>query len=285
MNSEEVRRLEPTALCFSGGVDSFYTLLRSGHEVQYLVFVIGFDMGLGDVERAATFGASLRAVAAAAGARPVVIRSNIREHPVFASVSWEHSHGGALAAIGHLLSGVAGQLLISSSHSRDDVIPWGSHWMTDEFWSSERLRVIHVGAELLRRQKLTRIAAEPIVREHLRVCWENQTPTGNCSRCEKCIRTRLTLLDCGALADFAVLEGEESLARHIDALPASRKRLLTHRKLSKQKNISPEIRQALRRLILRTDRAGRAGRAGKNLRRFFSKNLRRFFSRRFWSRK
>jgi len=255
VRSAAATRLESTALCFSGGVDSFYTLLRSGYTINYLVFVIGFDMGLGDVARAAEFESSLREVAAEAGARPVIVRSNIREHPVFASVSWEYTHGGAMAAVGHLLGDAAGQLLISSSRTRDDHTPWGSHWMTDEFWSSERLSVIHVGAELNRRQKLALIAAEPIVRRRLRVCWENRAPAGNCSRCEKCVRTRLALLDCGVLADFTVFEGEETLARHIDDLPPSRGKLATHRKLANQDNISAEIKQALSRLIERTDRA------------------------------
>jgi len=263
---DNATRMESTALCFSGGVDSFYTLLRSGYAIDYLVFVIGFDMGMDDVARAAAFESALRAVAAEAGARPVVVRSNIRKHPVFESVSWEHTHGGAMAAVGHLLSGAAGQLLISSSRSRDDRAPWGSHWMIDEFWSSERLRVVHIGAELKRRQKLPRIAAEPLVRNHLRVCWENHAPAGNCSRCEKCVRTRLALLDCGELANFPVFEGEESLARHIDALPPLRNKLLIHRRLVNQDNISPEIRQALRGLIERTDRAKfRAESAGQNI--------------------
>ena len=269
---DDAARSESTALCFSGGVDSFYTLLRSGHTIDYLVFVIGFDMTLDDRARFEAFGSSLRAVADEFGARPVVVRSNIREHPAFAPVSWERTHGGAMAAIGHLLSGVAGQLMVSSSRSFDDREPWGSHWMTDEFWSSDELRIIHFGAELKRYQKLARIAAEPILRRHLRVCWENREPVGNCSRCEKCVRTRLTLLDYGELANFPIFDGEESLARHIDALPPSHSNLKTHRRLVNQNNISPEIKQALRGLIERTDRAKRQ-----------SAGARQNFLRRIWS--
>ena len=102
---DNTTRLESTALCFSGGVDSFYSLLRSGYAVDYLVFVIGFDMKLDDVARAAAFESSLREVADETGAHPIIIRTNLREHPVFAPVSWERTHGGALAAIGRLMIG------------------------------------------------------------------------------------------------------------------------------------------------------------------------------------
>src|SRR5262249_25540970 len=190
-NPRQAPRATQTALCFSGGVDSFHTLLRSGYAIQYLVFVLGFDVELGDLRRFEAFEPSLRAAAAETGARPVVIRTNLREHSAFAPVSWERAHGGALAAIGHLLDGIVGQLLISSTDPFSLRIPWGSHWMTDAFWSSEKLQVLHVGAHIDRNQKLRAITDEPLARNHLRVCWENRTPVGNCSRCEKCVRTRL----------------------------------------------------------------------------------------------
>ncbi|MGE0128764.1 MAG: hypothetical protein AB7U82_11850 [Blastocatellales bacterium] len=257
VSSGAVAQSESTALCFSGGVDSFYTLLRSGHTINYLVFVIGFDMKLDDCARFEAFKPSLRAAASAVGAHPVVIRTNIREHPAFEPVSWECTHGGAMAAIGHLLSDRIGRLLVSSSRVYTDNTPWGSSWRIDKFWSSERLEVVHAGAELHRSEKLREIIGEPLVREHLRVCWENRAPSGNCGRCEKCVRTRLALLDCGELANFTVFEGKESLALHIDELPPSRGRLLTHRRLVNQDNISLEIKRALRGLIERTDRAKR----------------------------
>ena len=255
VRSSEVARSNSTALCFSGGVDSFYTLLRSGHTINHLVFVIGFDMKLDDLTRFEAFEPSLRAAAAATGAKPVVIRSNIREHPAFAPVSWERTHGGAMAAIGHLLSGEVGRLLVSSSRVYADNTPWGSSWRTDKFWSSERLEVVHAGAELHRSDKLREIIGEPLVRQHLRVCWENRSPSGNCGRCEKCVRTRLALLEVGELANFPIFDGEESLARHIDALPPSHSNLRVHRRLVNQDSVSPEIKRALRELIERTDRA------------------------------
>jgi hypothetical protein len=254
---ERTTRATHTALCYSGGVDSVYTLLRSEYSIQCLVFVLGYDVQLGDVTRFEAFRRSLRAAADATGARLVVIRTNLREHPAFAPISWERAHGGALAAVGHLLSGAAGQLLISSTDPYTLRLPWGSHWMTDAFWSSEKLQVLHVGAEVDRNYKLRSIADAPLARHHLRVCWENRSPSGNCSRCEKCVRSRLILADCGRLADFPVFEGEESLLADMKALPHTGNVALAYQDLERRNGLRPELRRELRKLIARSDRRRR----------------------------
>src|SRR5262249_40409160 len=84
--SDSVARKAATAVCFTGGVDSFYSLLRSGHSINYLVFARGFDIPVEDQVRFDAFEPSLRQVAVAVSARPIVIRSNLREHPAFALV-------------------------------------------------------------------------------------------------------------------------------------------------------------------------------------------------------
>jgi len=248
----EIPRATKTALCFTGGVDSFYTLLRSGYEINYLVYVIGYDMRLDDVRRFAAFEPSLRAAAAAAGAAPVVIRTNLRELSSFSPVSWERTHGGALAAIGHLLGGVAGQLLISSSIPYNGDRVWGSHWRTDQFWSSERLSVINVGSEAWRNVKLKSIAGEALVREHLRVCWENREAAGNCSRCEKCVRTRLLLAGCGELDNYPGFKNGDSLLDDVNALPHSHSIINSYLQAARAPRLGWRLRLAAWRLLART---------------------------------
>jgi len=250
----EATRAAQTALLFTGGVDSFHTLLRSGYAIKYLVYALGFDIPLNDDERFKAFEPSLRAIAAATGATAVVIRTNLREHPAFAPVSWERTHGGALAALGHLLSGGAGQLLISASQTHSQTTPWGSHWLTDRFWSSERLQIINLGGELNRYDKLREIAAEPLARHGLRICWENLAPTGNCSRCEKCVRTRLVLAECGELEKYSVLDGAGSLLEDLNALPHSNGIQLTYREMLESSRIDGRMKRAIRRLIARDDK-------------------------------
>ncbi|MGE0128762.1 MAG: hypothetical protein AB7U82_11840 [Blastocatellales bacterium] len=254
VKSDDVMRMESTALCFSGGVDSFYALLRSGYTINHLVFVLGFDVALDDRVRFEAFVPSLGAVAAANGAHSVVIRTNLREHPAFAPVSWERTHGGALAAIGHLLSDTDGQLLIAASQTFSQTTPWGSHWRTDRFWSSEKLQIVTVGCEIQRFEKLREIAREPLAHAHLRVCWENRAPSGNCSRCEKCVRTRLVLAECGELDKYSVFDGAASLLEDVNALPHSNGIKLTYRALLKSSRVDRRMKRAIRRLVTRDEK-------------------------------
>jgi len=244
-----------TALCFSGGVDSFYTLLRSEHTINSLVTVHGYDIELQDVTRMAALRSSIQSVAAETNVKPIIIRTNLREHPVVARAPWGHAHGGALAAMGHLLSDSVERILISSSYAYVNSRPWGSHWQTDHLWSSERQQILHFGMELQRSGKLRALANEPLVRQHLRVCWENRAAQGNCSRCEKCIRTRLVLADCGELIHFPGLEGQESLAQRINSLPAIKGPGKLFSELLQRGRLTPDVETAVRRLIKRTERA------------------------------
>jgi len=183
------------ALCFTGGVDSFYSLLCPGASFRSLVFVRGFDLPRSS-GTAVLDGAErrVRAVAARLGLETLVVETNLREHRLVRKPSWEIVHGGALAGVGHLLAGRIGSLAISASYPAAwKGARWGSHGRLDPLWSSSRLALRHVGDELFREEKLRRIATHDAVREHLRVCWEAPTPEGNCGRCEKCLRTRLVL--------------------------------------------------------------------------------------------
>ena len=204
-----------TALCFGGGVDSFYTLLASGRRVDDLVFVHGFDVPLTDAARAAAVEENVREIAGVLGARPIVIRTNLRTHAPFRAASWDRTHGGALAAVGHLLADESATMLISASFFHGGWHPWGSAWQLDPLWSGNGLTIEHVGGELSRADKLRVLRDEPLVRRHLRVCWANRPGLLNCSRCEKCIRNQVILAALGVLEHFRTFESPDTLAARI----------------------------------------------------------------------
>jgi len=244
------------ALCFSGGVDSFHSLLADGHEVDALVFVHGFDVKLDDTERAAAIQQHVRAVAREVGARPLFIRTNVREHPAFRAAPWSNTHGGALAAIGHLLSEAWGTLLISASYSVADHKTWGSHWELDPHWSGAGLRVEHVGAQYRRTEKLAALKDHPLVHRYLRVCWENRSHRFNCSRCEKCIRNQVLLAGFGALDSFEVFEPSSTLSERVDAVECIRIEGLFRRyEQALELGLPYDVDAAVRRLLSRSRRA------------------------------
>lgn len=244
-----------TGLCFTGGVDSFHSLLRGAQHIDRLIFVHGFDITLRDETRMTAFRRVLERVGAAAQSRPIVVRTNLREHPVFGRVSWERTHGAALAAVGHLLSGSLGRLVIASSFSTELAHPWGSHFQTDPLWSSQCLQIIHDAPTLARLDKVPQIAAEPLLWNNLRVCWKNHAPAGNCSRCEKCLRTMCMLTMAGQLQKYSVFETVTPLARLLDKLPALPARLVPRWEILGVKLAEPELRAAIARLVARSCRS------------------------------
>lgn len=210
----------PTVLCFSGGVDAFHTLLTTADPIDTLAYVVGYDISLRDRRRAAAVTRLLRDVAGQTGRRSLTIKTNLRRHPLLKATPWLRAFAGPLAAVGHLLGPAAGRLLISSDGLGFEHPEVGSRPSTDPLHSSAQLAVAHVAATATRLEKILTIAAEPLVQQHLRVCWQNTGSRLNCGRCEKCIRTMLALDAAGTLGCFAGFDHGRNLVAAIDALPA-----------------------------------------------------------------
>ncbi len=184
-------RRDGTALFFTGGVDSFHVLLERVRPPEVLVTVVGFDIPLDDEVRARDLLTHMREVAGTVGSRLVVVRTNLRQVPLFEELGWPRTHGGALAAVAHLLGGSVGTVLVASSYPEPWPAGWGSHWRMDEHWSSTSVTLEHVGGRATRLDKIRAIGGHPLVRDHLQVCWKRHTPVGNCGRCPKCLATAL----------------------------------------------------------------------------------------------
>jgi hypothetical protein len=79
--------------------------------------------------------------------------------------------------------------------------------------------VVHWGASYTRPDKLRAVVDERLVKKHLRVCWENRDKKYNCSKCEKCIRTMLTIEALGKLDEYEVFKPEHPLAKVVEEMP------------------------------------------------------------------
>jgi hypothetical protein len=243
-----------TALTFSGGVDSFHALLKGGVDVDLLVTVHGFDIGLDDGDRMAAWERSFREIAAELGIPAGVVRTNVRDHPTARLASWPRAHGGALAGLGHALAGVD-RLAVASSYPRRLASPWGSHWRIDPLWSSDRLEVLHVGDEWWRAEKLAQVADHPLVHRYLRVCWEHRSPALNCGRCEKCVRTQLVLETVGRLADMRVFPAVASLRELVDEVPRLENPPIRQVYLDLAEKLPADVAAAVHRLVERSSLA------------------------------
>jgi hypothetical protein len=251
---DSVTRNQTAALMFSAGVDSYHSLL-CGSRPDVLVSVHGFDIPLNDSTRMNTLKLALDETASAHGLRPIVIRTNLREHPSAGRPGlWERSHGCGLAAIGHLLSQQIGRLIISASWFLPDEQPWGSHTRTDPLFSANGMIVEHFGADVRREEKVAAVASDRNALRHVRVCYMNVDDSRNCSRCEKCVITMLHLMENGVLDECDAFDSHD-LAGRVDALPFVHYYFKISKRILERGKLEPGVEQALAKLLTRSRRA------------------------------
>ena len=246
-----------TALCFSGGVDAFYTLLASGIRIGLLVYVVGYDVKLRESARARAVESMLRQVAGEVGCSCCVIRTNLRRHPLVRATPWLREFGGGLAAVGHLLGSQSGHLLMSSDGLGFAHAETGSRATTDPMFGSSRVAISHVAPTVTRLEKIRAIAGEQIMQRHVRVCWKNVGSQMNCTQCEKCIRTMITLDVCGMLDRFEAFNRGKGLEAAIDRLPLVSDVVESFYRSLIGRGLSRPIDAAVRRLLDRTAIAGK----------------------------
>lgn len=192
--------LQPRAASFfSGGVDSFYTLLkRKGpaplpEPLTHVIFMRGIETPLDESQGTEGSLERITALSMQCGVGVVAGETNIR---TFFNRHWERYYfGSGLAATAAALSAGLSTVCIPSGRAYSHFHPEGSNPITDQMLSTEACRVVHDGAEANRAQKLEaaiRMAPE-IVRPNLRVCMNNQGGAFNCGACYKCVRTMVIL--------------------------------------------------------------------------------------------
>jgi len=207
-----------TALFFGGGVDSFFSLVTKDADIRYLIYVQGFDVLLADRARLERVDAWNRRVAAETGKELTTVRTNLRGIPAFRMECWENAHPGALAAVGHLLSGLAGRFLLPSSIPVWLDWTFGSTPAMDPAWSSSRMHIDSHGKDHDRDGKVRGIAHSPLAHRYLRVCWQSPDEGLNCGECEKSVRTQLEFMAAGTLDQVRTFPRGPMAAR-VDALP------------------------------------------------------------------
>jgi hypothetical protein len=194
--------------CFSGGVDSHYSLEKNVDRITHLITIAGFDRALdapipwqNTLDRARAISRELEKsllvvstnLGSFGGVRCLAAAKRLGRKPrnFYLGVY----HGSVLVAVGVGLQGVLRRLIVPSSNPHGHMIPWGSHPELDASWSTRALAIDHDGAEADRVEKVKWLAQRrPECIRTLAVCHDadRQTPQ-NCGRCEKCLRILMVL--------------------------------------------------------------------------------------------
>ncbi len=208
-----------TGCAFSGGVDSFFTLLdRSagdtrppGYRITHALWIYGYEPYTDVEDRAAlrAIAAAYGPVLAARGVQLLLCRTNLRRflEDVRGLYLFQYAYSAAVLAPALLLGRLFARFYISASHAYDTLCPLGTHPMLDGLLCSDTLEVIHHGAHLSRPEKAARLSQHPETFSRLHVCLKQifagpGGPIRNCCRCGKCVRTMAALEAAGALGRY-----------------------------------------------------------------------------------
>ena len=200
-----------TGCFFSGGADSFYSVIDNLDEITHLIFVRqGFDIGSHERGLALASFRQLELAAAELGKELIVVHTNVRRMANKYSSWGPRYHGAALATVGLLHAERLASAIVPSSHAprSDETVelhPWGSHPELDHLWSTSYFDIRHHGDDKYRHEKIAAIAKNNVALRYLRVCWENPDQVYNCGVCEKCVRTMVELYAYEALESCATL--------------------------------------------------------------------------------
>jgi len=185
---------ERVASFFSAGVDGSHTLYRNITEITHLIMLSGFDVGGNtpeswrkSVEKQAVFARNI-------GKELIPIETNAKQWTDQRKITWAFAQGLILSSMGPLLK--SKRIYIASSHTYNELLPWGSHPLTDPMWSTESTEVIHDGADYRRGEKMRDLCKNQKFLDNLTVCWRSTYE--NCGECPKCVRTMTALYLLGA---------------------------------------------------------------------------------------
>jgi hypothetical protein len=260
---------------FSGGVDSLHTFLEHRDEVTDLIFVHGFDIPLENVDLLRQAAGSVEAVASEFGVGVVHVETNLKPF-MNTFVNWGLTgHGVAIATIGHLLAPVFERLYIASSVHFSDLFPWGTHPLLDPLWNSEVLEFVHHGCGARRIEKVELLAGFDAALNNLRVChWglHSFEPEGayNCGRCEKCVRTMVSLEAAGKLSQCKSFDRplDSASVGELSTEPKILAFFLENLEALRKRGTRPDLQRALERCLRRPTWLNRTrGRARRALRR------------------
>lgn len=193
-----------TATFFTGGADSFYTLLKNEAEISSLIYVHGFDAWLYETDFRKLIDHHLECVSAEFNKQLIRVETNLHEF-CDKYQNWVFYHCSALASVALLLSNQIHKIFVAAAYDHPEFRGWGISDL-DSLWSTEKLQLVPDGFEANRLEKILQISTNHSCQNHLKVCIDRTSGKYNCCKCEKCIRTMISLYCSGNLSNFKTFE-------------------------------------------------------------------------------
>ncbi|MBW3021054.1 hypothetical protein KY334_07195 [Candidatus Woesearchaeota archaeon] len=189
------------ASCFSGGVDSFHTLYSflndsdPDYKITHALFIHGLEISLKYEENYNVALKSNESLIKKLNLGILQSKTNLLDFSkhIPGNCFGIYTCGVFLASTALILSNKISKFYIPSGYHYSNLAKEGYHPMTDHLLSTESLEIIHHGSSKRRTEKTEFISKIPETYSRLRVCGIKNIGLKNCCRCEKCLRTMITL--------------------------------------------------------------------------------------------
>ncbi|MEO8485912.1 MAG: hypothetical protein ABI585_06180 [Betaproteobacteria bacterium] len=190
-----------TVSLFSGGIDSFYTVLQPRAAPIHDLMLIHGAFDLMHAKRAAfeRVQAKLAAAADALGMELIPAATNLLHTRLGATDLTFISQGSMMGAVPLALEGRFSRIFIPASIDLDWPSAWGTHPFTDAMLSTTRTQLLEDGVPVRRIDKTALVARSDVALAALRVCLFTGDES-NCMECEKCLRAAVALEALGVLS-------------------------------------------------------------------------------------
>jgi hypothetical protein len=192
--NDEMSGDKKTVAFFSGGIDSFFTVLHNDSTselaIDELLLILGMDIKIENYPAFKKLYDSLQKAAQSLNRELIYLATNLRETRLSEAKWGGLSHGAILASFALALEKRYKKALISSTHASHDLQPWGSTPITDPLLSTGGTEIVHYGSDFTRVQKTEVVAKSDVALKTLKVC-ANSRSDENCSSCSKCYRTMI----------------------------------------------------------------------------------------------
>lgn len=185
-----------TGTFFTGGVDSFHTLLRRD-DISHVLYGFGFEFRIDSRSQTRNARKVLRGVADARGVTVLSAQTNVRAY-VKEYADWVQGYGAALTGLAHVFSSVVDKVYLPAAYTYGDAVASGSSPMLDHWWSSDQVRIRNDGAASTRFEKIQHVSESPLAMKYLRVCGRYSRGI-NCGECTKCVGAMISLEILGRL--------------------------------------------------------------------------------------
>lgn len=240
---------------FTLGVDSFYTLYchkdKNDPTKRYLLYVDGYDIPFYQKRFLNTIHANIKQVALQANTEALFIQTNLREITDHI-IGWGRYHVSALVAVSTFLN--FKKIYISGESF--DFPDWGLRFGVDKLYSMSNKKIQFIAHNIGRDKKLKELIASPykdLFLKYVRVCWENvrlKNIPYNCSACQKCIKTKLSLLSFGITKTptFSAIDIKNIEKLHLVEHVYKEWQEL-YKKLQKNKNLDKDILPAIKKVL------------------------------------